>query len=167
MKWSYKILRSLAVSLIVLIFVVPAAIYVALSLPGVQNKIRQRAEKELSEVLTVPVSIGKVMINPFNRVTLERVAVGDARGDTALFVRRLGAGMSLWDYFYRDRIVLDYAEIIGLDARINRDSLGAPLNIQPIIEALAPKDKNKPPTRFDLQINTVVMRQSAVAYDVF
>ena len=167
MKWSYKILRSLAVSLIVLIFVVPAAIYVALSLPGVQNKIRQRAEKELSEVLTVPVSIGKVMINPFNRVTLERVAVGDARGDTALFVRRLGAGMSLWDYFYRDRIVLDYAEIIGLDARINRDSLGAPLNIQPIIEALAPKDKNKPPTRFDLQINTVVIRQSAVAYDVF
>ncbi len=166
MKWSYKILRSVAVSLIVLIFVVPAAVYVALSLPSVQNLIRKRTESELTQLLNVPVSIGKVIISPFNRVMLRDVSISGADGDTALSVYRLGAGMSLWEYFYRDRIVLDYAEIIGLDARISRDSIGAPLNIQPIIDALAPKDKTKPPTKFDLRINTVVIRRSAISYDI-
>ena len=43
------------------------------------------------------------------------------------------------------RLVFSYAEIIGLDARLWRDSASAPLNIQPIIDHLKPRDRNKPP----------------------
>lgn len=64
------------------------------------------------------------------------------------------------------RIVLNYAEVLGLDARIKRDSAGTPLNIQPLITALAPKDKNKPPTQFNIAIRTVVIRNCSVSYDV-
>ena len=64
------------------------------------------------------------------------------------------------------RIVFSYAEIIGLDARIWRDSANAPLNIAPIIERLSSKDKNKPPTLYDLRINNIVIRKSALSYDV-
>lgn len=166
MKRLYRILRSLAVGILVLAFVLPAGLYVALSVPGVQRAICHRVEDELSKLLTVDVSIDHVSVTPFNRFTLHGMSVEDAKGDTAVSVRRLGAGVNLWDYLSRGRVVLSYAEVIGLDARICRDSAGAPLNIQPIIDALSPKDRKKPSTQFDFRINTVVIRTSSVRYDV-
>lgn len=166
MKRFYKISRALVVTLIALAFILPASLYVALSLPSVQKWLCRRAETELSRLLTVDVKIDYISISPFNRVTLHGVTVSDSIGKPCLNVKRLGAGLNLWDYVARDRIVLDYAEIIGMDARIYRDSIGAPLNIQPIINALSPKDKSKPPTKFDFRINTVVIRTSSVSYDV-
>lgn len=166
MKRFYKIFRTVVVTLIALVFIVPAALYVALSLPAVQSYICRMAEKELSALLTVDVSIDYVSISPFNRVTLHGVTVADSLGKPALKVQRLGAGMNIWAYIAHERVVVDYAELIGMDARIYRDSIGAPLNIQPIIDALSPKDKSKPPTKFDFRINTVVMRTSSLTYDV-
>lgn len=166
MKRFYKILRSLLVTLLIIAVVVPAAVYVALSLPSVQQYLCHKAEDELSKLLTVDVSIDYVRISPFNRVTLHGVGIEDPYGQKALKADRIGAGISIWDLLSNDRIVLSYAEIIGLEATIYRDSAGAPLNIQPIIDALAPKDKNKPPTKFDFRVNNVVIRTSSVSYDI-
>lgn len=166
MKKLYKIIRSILMILLALVFILPAAVFVALSLPPVQRYICNKAEIELSQLLGVEVDIDFVQISPFNRVTLHRVSVGDDRGNKALTVDKLGAGINLWDYLAHDRIVMSYAEIIGMDANIYRDSIGAPLNIQPIITALSPKDKNKPPTRFDFSINNVVIRTSSASYNV-
>lgn len=156
----------MAVSLIALVFLIPASLYVALSLPVVQKYICNSAEKELSEYLTVPVTIDHIAISPFNRVTIFGVDIKDRNGVSAMKVKRLGAGVNLWSLLTHDRIVVDYAEIIGMDATIYRDSIEAPLNIQPIIDAVSPKDKTKPPTRFDFRINTIVIRTSSAKYDV-
>jgi len=166
MKRFYKILRALAVTLTVLLFVIPATFYVGLSLPVVQRYICHRAEKELSAWLAVPVSVERLSITPFNSVALYGVDVKDLNGKSAMKASRLGAGVNLWEYFAHGRIVIDYAEIIGMDVRIYRDSVGAPLNIQPIIDAVSPKDRKKPPAKFDFRINTVVLRTSSVTYDV-
>lgn len=166
MKKAYKILRTVVVSLIVLAFFIPAALYVALSLPPVQRFLCHTAETELSKLLTVPVNIDYVSISPFNRLTLHGVKVADAANRDALLVHRLGAGVNLWSLLSDRRLVVDYAEIIGLDATIYRDSVGAPLNIRPIIDALSPKSDTGNPTRFDFRINTVVMRTSSLSYDV-
>lgn len=166
MKRLYKILRSVAVVILVIAFVLPAGVYVALSVPGVQHAICEGVERELSKLLTVDVEIDHVSITPFNRLTLHRVRVADANGDTAMTVRRIGGGVELWELLSRRRLVMSYAEVIGMDAKIYRDSAGGPLNIQPIIDALSPKDKSKPPTRFDFRVNTVVIRTSSVRYDV-
>lgn len=153
-------------SLVAIVFLLPAMLYVALSLPVVQRYVCERAEKELSTLLNVDVDIKFVQISPFNRVTLHGVTVADCCGDTALKVERLGAGISIWDYVARRRVVMSYAEVIGLDANIYRETPESTLNIQPIIDALSPKDKTKPPTKFDLRINTVVIRQSSLQYNV-
>ncbi len=166
MKSLYKIIRSLLVTVIVLAFVIPVGVYVALSLPEVQRRICRTAEKELSRLLDVPVGIDDVIISPFNRVSLRRVVVSDTQGDTIASISRLGAGIRLFDLVVRRRLVVNYVEIIGLDGRISRDSIGAPLNIQPIIDALSPKDKSQPPKHFDFAINTVVIRKSSLSYDV-
>lgn len=166
MKLFYRLLRVFFVSVIVLFAVIPAALYVVLSLSGVQRVIADRAEQELSQLLDAKVEIGSLGIIPFNRVILRDVSIETAPGDTALTVSRLGAGVSVYDALVRDRWRVDYVELIGADARLHRESADAPLNIARIIEALQPKDKEKPPTRFDLRISSVIIRSCSVHYDV-
>lgn len=166
MKLFYRLFRTVFVTVIILIAVIPAILYVALSLTGVQRRIADTLETELSELLDARVTIGGLGIVPFNRVILRNVAVETAPGDTALTVRRLGAGVSLWSGLTSDTWRVNYVQLIGMDARLRRDSVGAPLNIQPIIDALQPKDRKKPPTSFDLRVATVIIRSSSVGYDV-
>jgi len=165
MKWPYKILRTILVSLLVLAAVIPASLYIALSFPSVQDKVRRVACDQLSEILGTQVKIGSVGIAPFNSVTLRDVIVTDSLGAKALEVERLGAGIDLMKLFRGD-IVVTYAEIVGLHARIYRVSPKSPLNIEPIIHRLQSKDKHKPPTRFSLAINTIVIRKSTINYDI-
>lgn len=165
-KWIYKSLRLIIVTAILVAILLTAVAYVGFTLPSVQNKVRDIASQELSKLLGAEVGIDEVLLSPFNRVTLKRVSLVTHPGDTAATIQRLGAGISLSNLMFRSRIVIDYTEIIGLEAHLWRDSANAPLNIQPIIDALQPKDKNKPPTKFDLEINTVVIRKSSFTYDV-
>ena len=165
-RQSYKIFRMLLVTLLVIAVGVPTGLYVLLSLPSVQNSVRKDAERQLTELLGTPVAIGRVSIAPFNSVTLSNVSVSDSLGVKALEVERIGAGIDLWRLIGDREIVVTYAELIGLHGRLYRQAPGQPLNIDPIIKRLQPKDKNKPPTRFKLAITTVVIRKSAVDYDV-
>ncbi|MDE6628281.1 MAG: hypothetical protein K2K36_02800, partial [Muribaculaceae bacterium] len=151
---------------LLLLVVVPALAYVALSLTGVQRRVADQVEVELSRLLGCQVSVGSLGIVPFNRVSLRNVSVMTAPGDTALTVRRLGAGIRLASLLSDGPVTVNYLEVIGLDARIWRDSASAPLNIQPVIEALRPKDRRKPPALFDLKVNTVLIRSSRMSYDV-
>lgn len=130
-----------------------------------QNIIKERCEEELSIFLNVDVSIGNLEITPFNRIKLNDVSLSK-ENDTMLKVEEIGAGISIFDLLFDGKIIVNYAELLGMDARVNRKSPTSPLNIQPIIDALSPKDKNKPPTLFDLRVNTLVIRRSAMAYDI-
>lgn len=166
MTGIYKVVRFIIVSLLLLVVVVPSLLYVILSLPAVQDSVRKRTETELSRLLGTDVSIGSVVITPFNKVYVRRVAVVDCQGDTALKVRRIGAGVSFGNLIWNRKIVFNFAEVLGLEAKVYRDSIGAPTNIDCIIDALKPKDKNKPPTEFDFRINAIVIRQARLIYDV-
>lgn len=152
-------------TIVLIAIVVPAILYIALSLPSVQDSIRRRCQTELTDLLGVKVEIGDLGIKPFNRATLRRVVLVND-GDTILTLKRLGAGIDLYDFISTGKIAINYAEIIGLKANIARDSAGVPLNIQPIIDALSKKDPAKPPKRFDVRVNTVVIRQSDISYDI-
>lgn len=151
---------------IVLAVLVPSGLYVALSMPRVQKWVRNVTERELTGLLGMRVGIGDINVAPFSRVALRRVAVTDEKGDTAITAERIGAGLNLGALVLKRLLVVNYTEVIGLDVRLHRDSASAPLNIQAMIDALSPKDKNKPPTHFDFSINTVVIRTSSASYDV-
>lgn len=166
MKQTYKILRSILVTLIVVIIAVPAALYIALSLPPVQRWLCETAEGELSKLIATDVDIDYVHISPFSNITLHGISLTDSIGKPIAEIKELGAGININSYLFKNLITVDYAEIIGLKAYISRDSIGAPLNIQPIITALQPKDKTKPPTKFDFQVKTVVLRTSSINYDI-
>ena len=165
MKWIYKILRAIIVAVILLAVLLPAGLFIALSVPRVQQSLRFTAERELTSLLGMDVAIGDIAVAPFSRVALRDVTITDVDGDTAVAADRIGAGVSLGALILRGRMVINYTELIGLDVRLSRDSAGEPLNIQPMIDALSPKDKSKPPTKFDFRVNTVVIRKSSFSYN--
>ncbi len=166
MNWAYKIIRTIIVTFLALIVIVPAILYALLSVPSVQGVVRDKGAEELSKLLGADVNIGSINITPFNKLTLNDISITTAPGDTALQVDRLGAGIRLGKLILQRKIIISYAEIIGLHGNIHRDSAGAPLNIQPIIDHLKSDDKDKPETIYDLKINNIVIRKSSLDYNV-
>ena len=125
-KKTYKVFRSILFTAIVAAGVLYLALYVLLSIPGIQNSIRSRAEQELSKLFNV------------NIYTPE--------GAKCISVETIGAGIHLWHLIKDRKIEITYAQILGLNGKICQKKEGDKLNIQFIIDAFAPKDKNKPPT---------------------
>lgn len=164
-RGTYNVLRSIAVTVLVMAVSLVALAYLLLLLPPVQDRLCREGEKALSEFLNTEVSIGSVSISPFNQVELKDVLINDQQGDSLLVVDKLGAGINLKELLADNRIVITYAEIIGLDGHVTRPDKDSPTNMQFIIDAFKPKD-DKPPKPFDVQVKTVVVRQSSLTYDV-
>lgn len=164
-RTPYKILRAFIVTAILLAVVIPVTLYVVLSLPAVQHRIRDIAQRELADYLGTRVEIGRVGISPFSSVTLTDVVVCDSLGIEALQVDRLGTGVDLWELIGGD-IVIDYVELIGMDAHLYKATPESELNIASIIRRIAPEKKSDEPSRFRLAVNTVVVRKSSLRYDV-
>ena len=161
----YKAVRGVLFTAIVMVVAVWLALYILLSVPPFQNYVKDTAVKELSALIGSDVSVETLTVHPFNEVVLHGVKVNDRSGRQCLYVETLGAGIQLWTLLRDRKVALSYAEIIGLDARISQPSQGAPLNIQFIIDAFKPKDKNKPPKKFDLTLRNVVLRRCQVSFD--
>lgn len=161
----YKVLRSILFTAVLVVIGIFAALYIALSVPAVQTAVRERAERELSSLLGGRVDIAGVDIMPFNEVRLHEVSIHTPSGDRCISAARIGAGISLWQLMTTGDLEFTYAEIISLDARLSQASEGAPLNIDFIIRALQPKDRNKPPSRLKIALRNIVIRKSDISFD--
>ena len=165
-KWAYKVVRSVLFATVAFLAFVFISLYILLSIPAVQNKIKDITAKELTAFLGADLEIGRISISPFNEVVIDDVVLYEPGSEKkCVAIDKLGAGISLWNLVRYQHVVITYAELIGLDAHIRQESKDSPLNIQFIIDAFAPKDKNKPPTKFDLLIHNVVIRKSKVSFD--
>lgn len=164
-RGTYNVLRSVVVTALVTVVALFALAYLLLLLPPVQERLCDKGEKALSEFLKTEVSIGAVSFSPFNQLELKEVLVKDQQGDSLLTIGKLGAGISLKDLIANRRFVITYGEIIGLAGHVTRLDKDSPTNMQFIIDAFKPKE-DKPPKPFDVQVKTVMIRQSAITYDV-
>ncbi len=162
---SYKTLRTLAMTAIVLAVGLLAVLYVGLSIQPVQERIKQESEEALSDFLKTNVTIDHISIVPFNHVTLYGVNVPDQQNNKLLEIDKLGAGISVTRLLSSGEIEVTYAELIGLHGHVTRPSQDEPTNMQFIIDALKPKGNN-PPKKFDLQVRNIVIRSSDLSYDV-
>ncbi len=162
----YRVFRAVLVTTILCAVGIPALLYIALSLPNVQEEVRDIGQKELSKLLSTEVSIGDLAFSPFNRVTLFNVKIADDNGRDAVTISRLGAGINLIDLVFRGKFVVNYAEVIGLDGHISREDQDSPINISRIIRQFKSDKDNKKQTNIELGINTVVLRQCAFSYDI-
>lgn len=147
-------------SVIVLLVIVYVGLYVILSVPAVQNRVKQKVCKEASLFLGGRLEIQSLTILPFSEVILNNVSLQSPNGKNCGKIGKVAAGIDLWELIIERKIVVNYAEIIALDVNIVQNTEGGPLNIQFLIDALSPKDKDKPSAIFDLRIRNIVVRDS-------
>ncbi len=166
MKVFYKIFRVLLITALAFILITPMILFVVVSLPSVQHKLCMLGEEELSKLLGTSVDIESISITPFNQLSLHNATIFDDYNFQALKFKEIDAGIDLYEFFKNQKIVITHAAIIGLDGKIYKKTPQSPLNIQNIINRLKPTDKNKPPTKFDLRINTVVIRDLKASFDI-
>lgn len=166
MKKFVKILSLALLSLLLICVCVPTALYVALSMPWVQDKLRDSAQNELSSLLGSEVSVQSLNIEPFNRITLNGVTVKDDFGKQALSVKKISGRFELYHFIRTQRIVIDYAIVDSLDIVIYRRTPDSDINIQRIIRKLSKKKPDSKPTKFDLAISTVEISNTSIHYDV-
>lgn len=161
----YKVTRSVFFSVIFLITAVYLILYILISVPAVQNVIRDVAEREASKFLGGDVRIESLSLHPFNEVVIHGLEVYGPDHVKCISVETVGAGINLMRLIKGNGIEITYGEIIGMDASVVQQTEDSPLNIRFIIEAFQPKDKNKPPTQFDINLRNVVMRKCQVTFD--
>lgn len=161
-----RITRIIFVIIVTIGIGIPVFVYFMLSLPFVQDRIRDAAETELSKLVALPVNIKSVGIAPFNRLVIRGVTMTDsARTDTIARIRKMDAGIKISSLFGRGGLTIEYASLVGAEFRLKRDSIGMPLNAQPMFDALKGDGKKKSGS-FRLAVNTVVLRKSVFSYDV-
>lgn len=167
-KNIYRLLRSVLIGAVGLVVALYLGLYIALSLPGVQNRLRAVGEEQLGLLLGSKVKVGSLSVSPFHEVVVKDVTLYTPQaegGEKCLTIGSLGAGVSLWQLIFHQQIVITYAELLDFDGHVWQSSEGGPLNIQFVIDAFAPKDKTKPPMPFRLDIRNVVIRRSRISFD--
>lgn len=162
----YRVLRTVIVAGIAAFVTFFVTLYLFLLIPNVQNHIKSTAEEELSTFLNTKVNIHSISIAPFNQLVLNDVVISDKKNLPLLSVEKVGAGVSLYNLATRGRLVFTYAELIGLDGTVYKETPTHHTNIQFIIDLLSPKDKNQAPKKFDLSIYNIVLRKSRLKYDI-
>lgn len=164
MRKVYNIIRAVIVVALVAAILIYAGAYVLLSLPAVQQRIKQRAELEAGKYLETNVTIGQLSIEPFSRVTLTDVQIQDQQERQLLTAGKLGAGISLWQLLKTGRVVITYAELIGVDIAVVQENDSTPINAQFIIDKFKPKP-NQPPRPYDVRADNVIIRQGHITFD--
>lgn len=159
----YRVVRSVLFSIILTVMGLLALLYVIISIPAVQNKIRIIAEKELTSFLGGKVTIAEIEIFPFNELRLHDVTIYTPEGEKCISVERLGAGIELWNLITTGNVRITYAEIISMNASVEQKAPEAPLNIQFLIDAFRPKEK-KEPSKIEVVLHNVVIRKSSISY---
>ncbi len=156
------------VSLLICTVGIPAILYVLLWISPVREEIGRIAEKELSELFGAGVSIGSVEIEPFSRLNINNVEISDSlTGRSILSVHKLGGGINPLQFIATGRFVVSDVEILEPKINLWRDSLGAPLNIDPILKRLKSDKPKEESARFSLSLHTAVVRRGSVSYHVF
>lgn len=162
----WKSFRAVAVVCLLIGVAIPVAVYVILSTQWAQDKIREIAQTELSKALDTEVTIGEVKLRPFNRLELGDIRINDDFGNPALTVKRLDGAFEFFRFLRTQEIIIDYALLENVEANISKASPDSKLNIAKIITKLTTKQPNKPPTKFDLRIENLVIIDGIVNYNI-
>jgi hypothetical protein len=166
MRTAWLIFRAFAVVILLIGIIVPVGLYITLSTSWAQEKLCEIAEEQLSELLATDVEIGRVMLHPFNRISINDVKAKDSYGQTALTVDKIDAAFELRHFLTTGHTIIDYALIDGMNMRLYKETPDSPLNIADIIERLKSDKDDDNKSNITLKINTIVLLNSSLSYDV-
>ena len=135
------------------------------NIPYIQRQISVIATTELSNRLGVPVKIGGVDIEWFNRLVLEDLYLEDEDGNTLFEANHVTAGFETLPLL-NGKFVFTTIRLFGFSLNLKKKTPDDPLNLQFVINAFASKDTTKNNPNIDLRFNSVMIRRGNFSYDV-
>ena len=125
---------------------------ILLRIPYIQNKVSEVATTQLSGHLGVPVKIGNVDIEWFNRLVLEGLYLEDQDGKVMFEANHVAAGFEIMPLL-EGKFVFTTVRLFGFSFNLRKHTPQSPLNLQFVIDAFASPDsikieKNNPLIRF-------------------
>ena len=140
-----------------------ALLFTLTHIPQVQRFIGSKVAGELSEKLGTEVSVGRVDLGFFNRIIIDDILILDQRQKEMLKASRVSAKIELLPLL-DGRVSISAAQLFGARLQLYRDSAGADMNMQFVLDSLASRDTTTH-SPLDLRINSLIIRHSNVSYD--
>ena len=136
-------------AIILLLIILPLCLSLLLSVPSVQNYAIDKASVWAGNKLGNTVSVGRVTIGMFNRVTLHDFYVSDWDGDTLLYVNRADAYFSSLTSLFQKKLVINYGKVQGGKVVVKETDRGT-YAIKEITDQLVNR-KRKSQFRFEMR----------------
>lgn len=146
-----KMVSAIVLALIFLpLIFLPLLVALLFEIPAVQNFVAREATEIISRKLGTRISIDRVDIGLFYRVSLDGFYVEDFQRDTLLYAGRLDARIKSLGLF-GGGLVFSRAELS--DARFClRETPDGEMNIKQVVDKLSKKDKARAEGKFRLEI---------------
>ena len=138
---------------------------ILLRIPYIQNKVSEVATTQLSGHLGVPVKIGNVDIEWFNRLVLEGLYLEDQDGKVMFEANHVAAGFEIMPLL-EGKFVFTTVRLFGFSFNLRKHTPESPLNLQFVIDAFASKDSIKKEKNIDLRFNSIMIRRGNFSYNV-
>jgi hypothetical protein len=136
-----------------------------LNIPFIQQQVSDIAVSELSNRLHVPVRIGRVDIEWFNRLVLNDLYLEDENGDALFEANHVMAGFKPLPLI-RGRFVFTTFRLLGFSLHLKKETPDDRLNLQFIIDAFAGRDTASKRPDIDIQVHSILIRKGNFRYDV-
>ncbi len=157
MRLAKKIVRIFAI-VIGCIILLNIMLFVAFSIPGVQNYAADFAINKLKTKLNTEISIDKIRIKRFNSVEIGGLYVEDQKKDTLLFADKLAARVNIWNLL-DNQLSIESVRLDNFIAKVYRETPDTTFNFQFIIDAFAPTDTVKKESKKE-PLKTICLRMS-------
>jgi hypothetical protein len=136
-----------------------------LRIPSIQHTLANKAGRELSGYLNVPVSVGHIDIDLLNRLAVKDISVKDQQGEILLEADHLSAGFQLLPLLQK-KWVFTTVRLFGLSLHLKKETPQDELNLKFLIDAFSSKDTTGKTPSIDLQIHSILIRRGALDYHI-
>lgn len=142
------------------------AIVTLLHIPLIQSFLGRSVGNVLHEMLGTEVRIGRIDLGFANRLIIDDIRIDDLDRKEMLKVSRASVKISIMTLIMDGRIEINSAQFFGMRADLYRKTAQDDHNFQFIVDALASKDSTKAKTPLDLQVKSLIIRNSELRYRV-
>lgn len=160
MKYISKFIKLIVWTVALVYF----AAIILTHIPAVQKRLGEETAALVAREMGAYCSIGSVNLGYLNRVIVEDLELKDQNHNDFLKARTVAVTPDLWDIL-KGKITISDAQLFGADINIYKDSVDGPLNCQFFLDKLSNPDSDEP-SKLDLRINTLIIRNTRLAYNL-
>ena len=163
MKKKFKKVLKIILWIISSIFGLILLLILALQIPFVQNKVKDKAVRYLESKIHTEVRVGTIEIGLPKKVILTDFYFEDQSGDTLLSGKKLDVDVSLFKLL-SNTLEVNHVYMDGITAKINKNK-DSVFNFDYIIQAFASKEPNTTSEPMAIDVNKVKISNTHFYYD--